>query len=114
MDDFEDDFDWNEAFGEEISNDSTDTYGGPCKKRKTEKRKFPGPAGLLPTIQVDSENKHQLAKIKDKRENQNILESLGDADHDLVLTREELIDSNEAWKEILNQADLNASRYSPD
>ena len=57
MDIFEDDddFDWDAAFGAEESNDSNDAPG-PCKKRKLEKRKFPGPAGILGPIQVDHQN----------------------------------------------------------
>ena len=109
-DDFEDDFDWDAAFGDNKSNDSSDAPG-PCKKRKVDKRKFPGPAGILPQIRVDAQNNHQLAKIKDKREHDQILlENITNGDHDLILTREELIENNEAWNEILKQTDLNESR----
>ena len=110
MADFDDEenFDWNAAFGDDASNDSNDAAPIPCKKRKIDKRKFPGPAGLLPPIDVVDQLRKKFAGIKDNRDQPKDNEDFEDPE--LLLSRVELIEDNEAWKEILEQADLVSSR----
>ena len=75
-----------------------------------DKRKFPGPAGLLPPINVVEELKYKFARITDKRDQKKESDHQEPEDLEMLLSREELIETNEAWKEIVDQEDLIASR----
>ena len=58
MDDFGDDgdFDWDNVFNEELAPASNESSEPQPKKRRTqEPRLFPGPAGILPKIAIDSQ-----------------------------------------------------------
>ena len=61
-------------------------------------------------IDVVGELKHKFAKIKDKRDQTKETDHQESEDLEMLLSREELIETNEAWKEILGQEDLSASR----
>ena len=73
-----------------------------------------GPAGVLPKISIDSKKiAVKLAKIKDKTDTEeNVSLSQMEKDEN-VLSKEELIDQNKAWKALENDDLFNAnSRFN--
>ena len=61
MEDFGDDdgFDWDNVFSEDLTSNES---GEPQKKKRRtlEPRLFPGPAGILPKIAIDTKVRHIL------------------------------------------------------
>ena len=101
----DDDFDitaWDIDDNVAPNNENSNNFEPPAKVRKREPRLFPGPAGILPKLNVES--KHialKLKSIKEKRkdlENQDGGLSLSQMEkEDGILTKKELIDNNRAW-----------------
>ena len=119
---FDEDFDWSDDFAEAIDNTTTDVEKAhkkrpspPRKKQRLSNRQFPGPAGILPMIEVDSKEKAlKLSKIKhptpSKNDDDQItlsqIQVICSEEDELGLTREELIDDNKAWEAIKKDSDF--------
>ena len=113
---FDEDFDWSDDFAEAIDNATTDVEKAhkkrsspPRKKQRLSNRQFPGPAGILPMIELDSNEKAlKLSKIKHPTPSKNNddqitlsqIQVICSEEDEHGLTREELIDDNKAWEAI--------------
>ena len=100
FDGFDDDsnIDWDSAFNDVLDGDEVNKEPQ-AKRRKTEQRLFPGPAGLLPKLNIESKKiATKLASIKDRPKDEEELTLSQMEKDDVSLTKEELIDGNKAWK----------------
>ena len=117
MEDLED-LDWSQMFEEEINkveNALNTSPEQPQKKRQRLEqpanfRQFPGPAGILPKIEVDShETALKFSKMKPKRRSAGEQESIicqEEDEEDVGLSKEDLIDDNVTWQAIQDDKDF--------
>jgi len=113
-----DDLDWSQMFEEEINkieNAPNTSPEQPQKKRQRLEqpanfRQFPGPAGILPKIEVDShETALKFSKMKPKRRSAGEHESIicqEEDEEDVGLSKEDLIDDNVTWQAIQDDKDF--------
>ncbi len=105
-DEFGDDsgVDWDSIFNQHLDVTKAEEYGDEVavasKRPRLEARLFPGPAGIMPKIAIESKQiATKLAKIKDQRDEISDLPlSQIEKSDNGGMSKEELIDQNDAWK----------------